>query len=129
MLVTKWNRKSFISHWNSIDYARQSKSCIRINAKNSKYLLSLSRKNLSRLTSILTGHCLLNKHLHTIRLSNSPLCDKCGDVESAEHFLCKCPAYISARAKCLGAYILPHNIIWSLPPSCILNYLNHTNRI
>ena len=127
--IIKWKRITFFNHWNSIEHARQSKNCIKINAKNTKYILSLSRKNIRRMTGILTGHCPLNKHLHTIGLSNSPLCTNCGDVESAEHFLCKCPAYISARAKCLGNFILPHNIIWSLPLNNILDYLNRTNKI
>ena len=128
-LITKWKRTTFENHWKSIEYARHSKNCININARNSRTIISLSRRNIKRLTSILTGHCYLNKHMYTIGLTNSPRCANCGDIESAEHFLCKCPAYITARAKCLGSYILPHNIIWSLPLSNILDYLNRTNRI
>ena len=127
--ITNWKRTTFKKHWDTIDHARQAKNCIKINNNNTRYLLSLSRKNLRRMSGILTGHCFLNKHLHTIGLTNTPLCEKCGDIETAEHFLCKCPAYISARAKSLGSYILPHNIIWSLPPSYILDYLNRTSRI
>jgi len=110
-LIYKWKNKSFKKHWNDINHARQSKNCISINAKNTKYLLSLSKSNIRRMTAILTGHCPLNKHLNTIGITQNDSCSKCGESETAEHFLCKCPAYITARAKCIGAYILPHNII------------------
>lgn len=127
--ISRWKRTIFSKHWASINHARHAKNCIKICAKNTKYTLSLSRRNLKRITGVLTGHCNLNKHLFTIGRSNSPNCPNCGDEESAEHLLCKCPAYITARAKSFGAYILPHNNIWSLTPSSILDYLNRTNRI
>lgn len=126
--IVQWKRNAFNKHWTSTNHARHSKNCIKINAKNSKYILSLSRKNIKRISGALTGHCPLNKHLFTIGRVNSPNCPNCGDLDTAEHLLCKCPAYVSARAKSLGAYILPHNIIWSLQPSSILDYLNRINR-
>ena len=62
-------------------------------------------------------------------ISNSPLCDKCGDIETATHFLCKCPAYIKARAKYLGGYILSIETLWSIHPKRILEFLNSANRV
>ncbi len=121
--------KSFKEHWNSIQHSRQAKNCISFNNKNSRYFTSLSRNNCMRVASVLTGHCFLNKHMHTLGLTSNDLCSNCGDVETAEHFLCKCPAYITARDKSFGAYILPYNIIWSIPPQCILDYLNRTATI
>lgn len=86
--INEWKSVTFKKRWESKDHAnaRQSKNCININAKNSKSLLLLSRRNIRRLTNIL---CSLNKHINTIGLSNSPLCASCGDIETAGHFLCK----------------------------------------
>lgn len=44
-----------------------------------------------KINGILTGHCLLNKYAHTIGLNHSPLCDKCGKIETADHFLYQWP--------------------------------------
>ena len=96
---------------------------------NTKYFLSLSRTNLKRITGMLTGHCTLNKHLHVMGLANSPLCDRCGEEETAIHVLCECPAYTTARRKFLGSYILPEENIWSLAPKNIMKFMNSTNKI
>lgn len=127
--ITSWKDTAFRKHWNSVNYGRQAKNCITISRKKATFFLSLNRKNIKRLTEILTGHCKLNYHLCKMNISDNPLCDKCGDEETAAHLLCKCPAYITARAKHLGAFILPHNIIWSLPPNSVLKFLNATDRM
>ena len=100
-----------------------------MNVTNAKFITTLNKNNIRRLIGVLTGHCTLNKHLHKIGLHWSPICDKCGGIESAAHFLCHCPAYITARRKILGRYILPSNSIWRLHPKSIINYLNSTNRL
>ena len=61
--------------------------------------------------------------------SNNPYCDKCGDLETAEHFLCHCPAYMNARLKFLGSYRINHKTVWSIHPKHILSYLNHVINI
>lgn len=103
-IISKWRYETFIKHWQSLNIANQAKNCITINKKNSKFFTSLNRTNLRRLTNILTGHCHLNKHLTTLGLANSPLCPKCDEVETAEHFLCHCPSYIKMRTKHFGAF-------------------------
>ena len=128
-IITSWKKRTFIKSWTSHAQADQSRRCIIISNKNSKYLLSLSRCNIKRLTSVLTGHCTLNKHLYTIGLHHSPICDKCGELETALHFLCCCPAYITARCRIMGKFILPSNNIWSIPLKSILEFLNSTNRV
>ena len=128
LCIKDWKLETFTSSWNSIGIARQSKNCISIRPACTKYFLSLKKKNLKRLTDILTGHCSLNNHLHVMGLNDSPYCDKCGDLESAEHFLCSCPAFIKARAKFLGSFIIQYDTIWSIHPKYILKYINGTNR-
>ena len=121
--------RTFKNHWHSFSRARQAKNCISINKNITKYFLSLSRKNLKRLTDILTGHCSLNSHLYTIGLINSPSCNSCGEIETAEHILCHCPAYITARARHLGAYQMNYSLIKSIHPKYILKFLNATNKL
>ena len=127
-ITLAWKAHEFQKHWNSLKTARQARNSIKINNKNAKYLLSLSRSNLRKLTGILTGHSPLKKHLHTIGVINDPYCNMCGDVESTEHFLCQCPAYIRSRALHLGSFTLNYKSIWSLAPSNILKFMNETKR-
>ncbi|KAF8835922.1 hypothetical protein BDN67DRAFT_912126, partial [Paxillus ammoniavirescens] len=41
-----------------------------------------------------TTHIALNKHLHHIKKSASPLCPYCDKIEVVEHYLTICPQYI-----------------------------------
>jgi len=124
---TNWKNYNFADYWKCTSYVRQSKHCIAINPVHTKFLLSQSKRNIKRLTDILTGHCALNKHLFTMGLTTNPNCKRCGELDTAEHLLCHCPAYIRARRKCLGSYIVNYKSIWSCHPRHILNYLNQMN--
>jgi hypothetical protein len=58
----------------------------------------LSRKGASIWTQLKTGHIGLNKHLHRIKVVESPKCAKCKNYdESVEHFLLHCNAYRRER--------------------------------
>ena len=127
-IITRWKATTFSNYWNSLSFAKHAKNCISINGKNSRYYISLNRTNLRKLTQVLTGHCPLNKHLHAMGFITDPLCPKCGEVETAEHLLCHCPAYIKARMKHLGGFTISYNIVWSLPPYLILKFINEINR-
>ena len=65
--ITKWKNMAFTNHWKSIIYARQSKNCISLDAKKSRFILSLSRRNIRRLTSIFTGHTFSANAQRTFR--------------------------------------------------------------
>jgi ribonuclease HI len=57
-------------------------------------IASLPRRHASVITQLLTGHVLLNRHLHKIGKSTSPKCPSCPDRdESVHHFLLVCPAH------------------------------------
>lgn len=75
-------------------------------------------RHYKRPADVLTGHCS-NNHLHTMGLITSPNCNKCGEIESAKHFLCHCTDYIFVRAKYIGGY--------SDELQFLLNYLNITS--
>jgi ribonuclease HI len=64
-----------------------------------EYLLKLNRTELSFITSLLTGHGQFKKHLHRLRVSSNSNCRFCGEVETAEHWLCECEAFSSLRWK------------------------------
>src|ERR1700761_4614550 len=58
----------------------------------------LSRSKLALLTQLRTGHAPLNKHLHRISRSESPLCPKCHqEDETVKHFILTCPSYERLR--------------------------------
>ncbi|KAJ6615796.1 hypothetical protein B0H10DRAFT_1712694, partial [Mycena sp. CBHHK59/15] len=45
-----------------------------------------------------TGHCILNKHLHRIKKSDTPLCPCCHQREEmVQHHLLECPAHQNAH--------------------------------
>ncbi|KIL54719.1 hypothetical protein M378DRAFT_18621 [Amanita muscaria Koide BX008] len=58
----------------------------------------LSRKGASIWTQLKTGHVGLNKHLHRIKVTDSPKCTSCKTHdESVEHYLLHCKAYKRER--------------------------------
>lgn len=116
---------AFNTYWSNSIGNRQAKNCIHINRKNSKFLLNISRTRLKTYTGVVTGHYDFNKYLMTIGKRSDPGCELCGDhTDTAEHFLCNCPAFVTKRRKHLGRY----NLIKSLYPRDILNYITSTGR-
>ena len=76
-----------------------------------------------------TGHYGFNKHLHTIGKRTDPSCELCGEhMDTAEHFLCYCPAFVTARRRHLGGYTLKYESIKSKSIIDILNYIASTGR-
>jgi hypothetical protein len=75
-------------------------------------LLSFNRIQSRVVTGLLTGHNTLRRHLHLLRLTDSPLCRKCvADDEISAHVLCRCEALASLRHSYLGFFFLePENI-------------------
>lgn len=121
--------REFKKYWLNLPSGRQSKNCIRISKKNAKFLLNVSRTRLKIYTGIMTGHYGFNKHLTLIRKRADPSCDFCDfHSDTAEHFLCNCPAFINSRRKHLGGYIIKYDQIRSLQPNDILNYISSTGR-
>lgn len=128
-LIKALSDMKFLTHWDTMQGCRQAKNCIRINRKHSKFLINISRTRLKTYTGVMTGHFGFNKHLTTIGRRSDPGCDLCGEhMETAEHFLCNCPAFITNRRKHLGGYIIRYNLIRNLQPKDILNYIISTGR-
>lgn len=67
-----------------LDSLSRKKNCITLNPKHSKHF---NKRNINRLTDTLTTHCSLNHHLKPIGKRDSSDFDKCGGIETAEHYL------------------------------------------
>ncbi len=121
--------KKFDRYWSNLQSCRQARNCIRISKRNAKFLLNVSRTRLKVYTGVITGHFGFNRHLATIRKREDPSCDLCGfHSDTAEHFLCNCPAFIKSRQRHLGNYIVKYEQIRSLQPKDILNFIYSTGR-
>ena len=102
-IIRNFYAKKHKLEWVKLNSCRHSKNFIKEpNKKMTNYLLSISRSNLRLVIGTITGHCKLNKHLHRMKLSNSPLCRHCNEAdETPEHFLTSCPALAHRRQKFL----------------------------
>ncbi|KIK92607.1 hypothetical protein PAXRUDRAFT_49671, partial [Paxillus rubicundulus Ve08.2h10] len=58
-----------------------------------KLVSSLPKCHISLIIWLCTTHIALNKHLHHIKKSDSPLCPYCNKIETVEHYLTSCPQY------------------------------------
>jgi len=101
-----------------------------------KITSTLTHKQSSILTQLRTGHVPLNKYLHKIRKTHSPLCPQTGCIYATEdirHFIFACPAYTHARhtlARKLGKKALssPNLLANEDFIQHTLTYLNNTER-
>ena len=63
-----------------------------------RLLLSRKRDEMAIVVQLRTGHVPLNKHLHRIQRSDTPICQKCGVApESTRHFILECENYTLPR--------------------------------
>ena len=114
-LVKDETGKNHQGRWETLTNCRQSKEFwVGCNAKNTKFLLSLSRLELRGLVGVLTGHTNLNYHLNKIGIVNTPTCRGCGlEPETARHFVCFCPALKKLRTRHLGDFYLTTSLLKS----------------
>ena len=67
------------------------------------------------MTGLLTEHNTLRRHLHLLRLIDSPLCRASGvREETLAHILCECEALASLRHTHLGSFFLEPKDIKSM---------------
>lgn len=75
--LTDWNESDSAIERAETKIARQAKNSIEIGHVNSKNLVSQSRRDMKRLTDVLTGHCSLKGYLYIIGLSETQHCELC----------------------------------------------------
>jgi len=110
VIRTKFNQWLFNQQWTSWrDLAhtqRQARELISGTCPGFKAkFLSFNRTQSRVVTGILTAHNTLRRHLHLLRLIDSPLCRACGvKEENSAHILCECEALASLRHTYLGSF-------------------------
>ena len=68
-------------------------------------LLSFNRTQCRAVIGLRTGHSTLRRHLHSMSLTNSSLCGRCGvQDETSAHILCDCKALASLRHVYQGSF-------------------------
>ena len=58
-----WENKGKEAHWNTLPETSQTRKVIKYSKKRTEKFLQLSKAELRRITSLLTGHCTLRNHL------------------------------------------------------------------
>jgi len=85
--------------------------------------LSFNRTQSSAVTDLLTGQNTLRRHLHLMRLSDSPLCRRCGAGDgTSAHILCEFEALASLRHAHLGSFFLEPEDIKIISLGAIWNF-------
>ena len=90
--------------WTSAPGCRQSKEAMpSLDTKLTRRLLRLDRDSLRLVAGTITGHCSLNKHFHTLGITDSPLCRACMEAEeTVAHVLLECTGVTKIREETLG---------------------------
>ena len=71
--------------------------------ERSEELLKMNSNQIRIIVGLLTGHCKLNKHLKTMRLTQDSLCRFCRrEAETSEHILCDCEVLERRRMIYIG---------------------------
>ena len=88
----------------SVPGCRQSREAMpSLDVKLTKLLLRLDRNSLRLVAGTITGHCPLNKHFHTLGITDSPLCRACMEAEeTVAHVLLECTGVAQIRKETLG---------------------------
>ena len=90
-------------------------------------LLSFMRTQSRFVTSLLTEHNILNRHLYIMWLIDSPLCMRCGaEEEISNHILFECEALVTLRHTYLDSFSLDPEDVRSLRPGAIWNFIEGT---
>jgi len=120
VIRTKFNQWLINQHWASWrdlgHTQRQARElisgpCLGFKAKFLSFNMTQSRV----VTGLLTGHNTLRRHLHLLRLTDSPLCRAYGvKEETSAHIVCECEALASLRHTHLSSFFLEPEDIKSM---------------
>lgn len=99
--------------------------------KLTKKLMSLKKIDTRLIVGIITGHTtLVNAYKHRIGLRDDPLCDRCNmGEETAEHFICWCPAWETARKEAFGKSPIQPQEVLEQDINGICSFLRRTGRM
>jgi ribonuclease HI len=92
-------------------------------------MLNWRRSDLRKVMGVLTGHVGLNKHLHTLKVVESPRCGRCGLEETALHFMAKCQGYSRQRYEIFGQGQIMTGDVGGLSRVKVCKYIRATGRL
>ena len=122
------------THWtnnphNHTNFTLSSKDKDIINAMSDKDLLN-NKARYRTAMNLITGHIGLNKHLHTIKITDSPNCPYCDhEEETVSHFIGQCPAFMRQRGQYFNTYYSSLNDIFDNNSiNKIVSYAHSTKR-
>lgn len=111
----EWQKNKIVSSWRSSPTGTHARKFLTVpSASFTSKLLEHKKADIHLIVGILTGHTtLVNAYKCRIGLRDDPLCDRCNmEEETAEHFICKCPAWEMARKLTLvRSPIQPQDIV------------------
>jgi hypothetical protein len=96
-----------------------------------KHVCKRNREDVRTLTHILSGHSWLNKHMHTIGISSTPMCEYCKtEEETTTHFIHSCPDMATVRTAIFGSAIITNTThpISDMDHNKILAFCKQTKR-
>ena len=110
-MYNAWNQR-----WRSGTDCRQTKFWFpEVNRKNATNLIKLSRKDLSLMVQMITGHNRLNRHESVVNHEGDPTCRLClEDEETSWHIISECPALWRNREQIFGQKFLDLNPEWNV---------------
>lgn len=126
--IRDWLERKQTEQWRSAWALNHSKKFIKApSKKTAKEVLLYEKRTLKTIVEMITGHCRLMKHLHTLGIKPEPDCRKCGmEEETAFHVLCECPAVMAARTKLYGKPLLLAEEVMEEPLWKIARFIGNT---
>ena len=134
--IKQWEEKTHADLWRSketIDdkpFCRQTRMFLpQPNPKLWKKIRNKSRRQIKILTQMITGHTVLQRHLHIMKIAEDPECEHCLDGdETVEHYICHCHAFSFARHHTFGAMYLHSDELKTLDLDILLQYIRMSKR-
>ena len=116
----------WMEDWDRYPHARQTRQFFpSINARESKDLLLLGRRELSRMISVITGHGPFGYHQSLATPGTPALCRFCGyEQETFYHFATLCPPFLNRRLDYLGYREREDLSGWNV--GCIVKFISNT---
>jgi hypothetical protein len=127
LTIRNWVSFSHTSLWKLIPSCRQTKLLIKepLSAIEAAKIRCLKRDKLRTLVGVLTGHFYFNKHLQTMGLATSSLCNRClEDEDTAYHLVCLCPSLARRRFQILGNSVLNEHEYSKLKIKDVLKFIS-----
>lgn len=129
-IVRKWLSRSHREIWNSCAEGKHTKYfCKNPSEEKSESILALKRSDIKRLVDVMTNHCNLNKHLHTMSYVDNPMCG-CGlEEETGLHLVTSCQKYRALRVRIFGHPVIPVSKLPELDIQNLAYFIKRTMRL